>query len=59
MTKNEWENLFGNKENIVPIGKIVVDIVKPSLNINSSDIRIDGKPLEEYIEEIVLKIIEK
>lgn len=59
MKKNEWINLFENKENIIPVDEIIGDKVNSSINLNSGDIRIDGKLLEEYIEEIVFKAIKR
>lgn len=59
MKKNEWINLFGDKKNIVPVDRIVADKVNSSIDLNSGDIKIDGKPLEEYIVEAIKRIQEE
>lgn len=57
MKKNERINLFENKENIVPVDEIIAEKVT-SIDLNSGSIKIDGKPLEEYIVEVVKRIQE-
>lgn len=59
MKKNEWIDLCGDKKNIVPVDKIINNKVESSIDLNSGNIRIDGKLLEEYIVEAIKRIKEE